>query len=79
MRRPLPSELEEAALRLYEAFAPEPVYAAVCCRRVSLARTPQTRCSACPAVPAPVLLTDAEALRAWVRAVVTPLVNEQPE
>jgi hypothetical protein len=79
MRRPLPPELEEAVLRLYEAFAPEPVYAAVCCRRVSLARTPQTRCATCPSVPTPVLLTDLPALRAWVQGTVTPLVNEQPE
>lgn len=78
MRRPTPPELVEGVTRLYEAFAPATVYVAVCCRRVSLARTPQTRCATCPKVPTPQRIEGVAELRAWVEAHAEGLVADPP-
>lgn len=60
---PPPTDLLPALTRLYEAFTDAGVvYAATCCRRVSLARARQSRCSTCPKAPVVLEVRSAEDL-----------------
>lgn len=73
------SALHRALLRLYPSVSDGPeVYAAFCCGRASLSRTPQTACRTCTGAPTVTVVRSEAELLTWADTLPLPTPPTPP-